>query len=94
MPENILFMQVEDGFVTFERQTKETIIYPLSMVPIEFQEEGKLLRAIVHDEENIEFIGVVPQSEIQAEHDKTHSISSDIRNRIKNKKRKKRFIFF
>ncbi len=93
MPENILFMQVEDGFVTFERQTKETIIYPLSMVPVDFQKEGLLLRAIVHNEDDIEFLGIVPESEFKAEHDETHAITSGIRNRIKKPKRK-RFIFF
>ena len=91
MPENILFMQVEDGFVTFERQTKETIIYPLCMVPDEFQKEGKLLRAIIHDENNIEFIGFVPESENQARRDKIHSRTKSLRNRIR---KRRRFKFF
>lgn len=86
MIENILFMQTEDGFVTFEKSNKETIIYPLCMVPIEFQKEGKLLRAIIHNEEHIEFIGFVPEEENQSRRDLIHSRSERIRRRFRRHK--------
>lgn len=87
MIENILFMQVEDGFVTFERSNKETIIYPLCMVPIEFQKEGKLLRAIVYDEDTIEFIGFVPEEENQSRRDMIHSKTDRLRRRFRRHNR-------
>lgn len=78
MTENILFMQTEDGMVTFERQTRETIIYPLDKVPSQYH-EGNLIRAIVHDEDNIEFIELVPPEETAARREAIHRKSSRLR---------------
>lgn len=57
MAERLLFMQTEDGMVSFERDDGSTIIYPLSSVPDTFK-EGDIIISIVHSEDCIEFIEV------------------------------------
>lgn len=53
--ERIVFMQTEDRQVTFERENGDTIIYALALVPSQYK-EGDIIRAIVHDENFIEFL--------------------------------------
>lgn len=57
MNERLLYMQTEDGMVSFERDDGSTIIYPLSSVPDTFK-EGDIIISIVHSEEYIEFIEI------------------------------------
>lgn len=57
MTEKLLYMQTEDGMVSFERDDGSTIIYPLSGVPDTFK-EGDIIISIVHSEDFIEFFEV------------------------------------
>ena len=57
MNEKLLYMQTEDGMVSFERDDGSTIIYPLSSVPDTFK-EGDIIISIVHGEDYIEFIEI------------------------------------
>lgn len=57
MIERIVFMQVEDNMVTFEKENGDTIIYPKYLVP-EHYKEGDIINAIVYDEEYIEFFEI------------------------------------
>ena len=53
--EIIIFTQVEDNMVTFEKTNGETIIYPISLVPIGYK-EGDIIKVIIHDGDFIEFL--------------------------------------
>ena len=55
MEEKIVFMQVEDNMVTFEKENGDTIIYPIDLVPFDFL-EGDIIKAIIHSEDFIEFL--------------------------------------
>lgn len=55
MKERIVFMQLEDNMVTFEKENGDTIIYPIILVPTDYK-EGDIIKAIVHGEDFIEFI--------------------------------------
>lgn len=55
MVESIVFMQIEDNIVTFERDNGNTIIYPISLVPMPYV-EGDIIKVIAHDEGFIEFL--------------------------------------
>lgn len=55
MEERIVFMQVEDNMVTFERENGDTIIYPINLVP-DVYTNGDIIKAIVHSEDVIEFL--------------------------------------
>lgn len=55
MKENIVFMQIEDNMVTFEKENEDTIIYPISLVPIQYK-EGDIIQVIIHEQDYIEFI--------------------------------------
>lgn len=57
MTEKLLYMQTEDGMVSFERDDGSTIIYPLSSIPDTFK-EGDIIISIVHSEDFIEFIEI------------------------------------
>ena len=57
MNERLLYMQTEDGMVSFERDDGSTIIYPLSSIPDAFK-EGDIIISIVHSEDCIEFIEI------------------------------------
>ncbi len=57
MTERLLYMQTEDGMVSFERDDGSTIIYPQSSVPDTFK-EGDIIISIVHTEDCIEFIEI------------------------------------
>lgn len=57
MVERIVFMQVEDNMVTFEKENGTTIIYPLSFVPGAYT-QGDIINVIVHGEEFIEFLEI------------------------------------
>lgn len=54
-PERLVFMQIEDGMVSFERDDGSTIIYPISKVPDTFK-EGDIIISIVHSEDFIDFL--------------------------------------
>jgi len=56
MEEKIVFMQVEDMMVTFEKEDGNTIIYPIVLVPQQYK-EGDVIRAIIHFDW-IEFIEI------------------------------------
>jgi len=55
MIEKIVFMQVEDDMVTFEKENGDTIVYPLSLVPISYN-SGDIIKVILHRENFIEFL--------------------------------------
>ena len=57
MNERLVFMQTEDGMVSFERDDGSIIIYPKDAVPENFK-EGDIIISIVHSEDYIEFIEV------------------------------------
>jgi len=52
--ERIVFMQVEDDMVTFEKSNGNTIIYPICYVPEPYK-EGDIIKVIIH-EDFIEFV--------------------------------------
>jgi len=54
MPEKIVFLQCEDGMVTFEKEDGDTIIYPLGIVPSSYK-DGDIIKVIIHDD-FIEFL--------------------------------------
>ena len=53
--ERIVFMQIEDNMVTFEKEDGDTIIYPEDLVPFPYT-EGDIIKVILHEEGFIEFI--------------------------------------
>ena len=55
MVEHIVFMQVEDNMVTFEKENGDTIIYPITLVPTDYK-EGDIIKVINHSKSYIEFI--------------------------------------
>jgi len=57
MLERIVFMQIEDDMVTFERENGNSIIYPRALVSEPYQ-EGDIIKAIVHSEELIELLEI------------------------------------
>ena len=56
MIERLVYMQVEDRMVTFEKQNGETIIYPKFLVPSKYR-TGDILKVIILDEDTIAFLG-------------------------------------
>ena len=65
MMERIVFMHVEDGMVTFEKENGDTIIYPICYVP-EVYNEGCIINAIIHND-FIEFLEVDTDAMMQNE---------------------------
>ena len=55
MTVRIVFMQVEDNMVTFEKEDGSTIIYPKNLVPSCYT-EGDIIKVIIHGEDNIQFL--------------------------------------
>ena len=55
--EQIRFTQIEEGIAPFERNDGSIIYYTASNVPAPYK-EGDIIRAIVHGDDNIEFIEV------------------------------------
>ncbi len=55
--EQIRFTQVEDGIASFERTDGTIVYYDVNNVPAPYK-EGDIIRAIVHGDDNIEFIAV------------------------------------
>ena len=55
MTERIVFMQVEDNMVTFEKEDGSTIIYPQNLVPSCYT-EGDIIKVVIHGEDNIQFL--------------------------------------
>ena len=55
MIERIVFMQIEDNMVTFEKEDESTIIYPKSLVPSCYT-EGDIIKVVIHSEDNIQFL--------------------------------------
>ena len=81
MTENLVFMQVEDNMVSFERNDGSTIIYPQELVPEHFK-EGDIIISIVHSEEHIEFIEI-NVAEMKARHARITARAARIRCRAK-----------
>ena len=79
MPERLVFMQTEDGMVSFERDDGSTIIYPISGVPDNFK-EGDIIISIVHSEQYIEFVEV-DTLEMEARHARIAARAARIRAR-------------
>ena len=79
MNEKLLYMQTEDGMVSFERDDGSTIIYPLSNVPNTFK-EGDIIISIVHSEDYIEFIEI-DTAEMEARRARVATRSARIRAR-------------
>lgn len=48
-------MQVEDNMVTFEKENGNTIIYPITLVPVSYA-EGDIIKVIIHGDDFIEFL--------------------------------------
>ena len=55
--EQIRFTQIEDGIASFERCDGNIVYYDVNNVPAPYK-EGDIIRAIVHGDDNIEFIEV------------------------------------
>ena len=55
MVERIVFMQIEDNMVSFERENGDTIIYPKDLIPSSYT-NGDIIKVIVHSEDEIEFL--------------------------------------
>ena len=79
MTEKLVYMQTEDGMVSFERNDGSTIIYPLSSVPNDFK-EGDIIISVVHSDNFIEFIEV-DTAEMEARHARIASRAARIRAR-------------
>ena len=79
MTEKLVYMQIEDGMISFERDDGSTIIYPLSNVPEHFK-EGDIILAIVHNEEHIEFIEL-DTVEMQTRHERIAAKTARLRAR-------------
>lgn len=86
MIEKIVFMQVEDGMVTFERENSDTIIYPIALVPISFK-EGDIIKAIIHEENVIEFLEIDIE-EMEYRREKIAKRKASIRERAKRSSNK------
>ena len=56
MIERLVYMQVEDKMVTFEKENGETIIHPKIFVPSKYK-TGDILKVIILDEDTIAFLG-------------------------------------
>ena len=80
-PERLVFMQIEDGMVSFERNDGSTIIYPISKVPDTFK-EGDIILSIVHSEDFIEFLEL-DTLEMEARHARISEKASRIRARAR-----------
>jgi len=78
--ERIVFMQVEDGMVTFEKEDGDTIIYPICYVPEPYK-EGNIINAIIHND-FIEFLEV-DSDEMMRRHEMMISKKSMLRSRAK-----------
>jgi len=81
MTERLVFMQTEDGMVSFERDDGTTIIYPVNCVPENFK-EGDIIISIVHSEEHIEFLEL-DTAEMEARHARISDRAARIRARAK-----------
>lgn len=57
MIEQITLMQTEDGIISLERTDGSVIHFPACNVPATYK-EGDIVQAIVHSEDNIEFISL------------------------------------
>lgn len=79
MAERLVFMQIEDNMVSFERDDGSTIIYPKKSVPDNFK-EGDIIISIVHSEEYIEFIEL-DTAEMEARHARIADRAARIRAR-------------
>ena len=79
MTERLVYMQTEDGMVSFERNDGSTIIYPQVAVPETFK-EGDIIISIVHSEDNIEFIEI-DTVEMEARHTRISARAARIRAR-------------
>ncbi len=79
MTERLVYMQTEDGMVSFERDDGSTIIYPRVAVPETFK-EGDIIISIVHSEEHIEFIEI-DTAEMEARHTRIAARATRIRAR-------------
>lgn len=79
MNERLVFMQTEDGMVSFERDDGSTIIYPKDAVPENFK-EGDIIISIVHSEDYIEFIEL-DTAEMQARHERIAARAARLRAR-------------
>ena len=55
--EQIRFTQIEDGIASFERCDGTIVYYDVNNVPAPYK-EGDIISAIVHGDDNIEFIEV------------------------------------
>ena len=55
MVEKLVFMSVEDGIATFEREDGNTITYPLKSVPSRYK-AGDIIDSIIYCEGFIEFL--------------------------------------
>lgn len=56
MIERLVYMQVENKMVTFEKENGDTIIYPKVLVPSKYK-TGDILKVIILDEDTIAFLG-------------------------------------
>ena len=56
MIERLVYMQVENKMVTFEKENGDTIIYPKIFVPAKYK-IGDILKVIILDEDTIAFLG-------------------------------------
>ena len=79
MTERLVFMQIEDNMVSFERNDGSTIIYPKSEVPENYK-EGDIIISIVHSETSIEFIEL-DTAEMQARHERIAARAARLRKR-------------
>lgn len=79
--EQIRFTQVEDGIASFERKDGSILYYEVNNVPAPYK-VGDIIRAIVHGEENIEFIEV-DQEAMEARRQRMARRAARIRERVR-----------
>lgn len=84
MEERIVFMQEEDGTVTFERENGETITYPIVIVPEEYK-QGDVIKAVVYPEQVL-FLGI-DYEEMERRRKRINSIKQKLIKRINNNKK-------
>ena len=87
MIEKIVFMQTEDGIVTFEKENRDTIYYPIAIVPPIYN-EGDIIKVIIHENDFIEFLEL-DIDEMDSRHERLKERKNSLRKRAKRSTNKR-----
>lgn len=86
--ERLVFMQCEDGIVSFEKEDGNTIMYPATRIPEDYK-EGDIIKAVIYEENIADGIGFIEfygidVVEMERRRSKNEKRRSRLRNRIRN----------